>query len=562
MVNPLPKVPVVIVGLGAAGGVASYILTKAGIDVVGIEAGPYLGPADYLKTYDELQGWLFKNVLGEPKINHEVPTVRQSARDTAQPPAAASRMANGVGGSSVHMSGQYWRFREDDFKIRSTTVDRYGESALPEGSAVEDWPISYDDLEPYYEKIEYLLGVSGAGGSNPFESPRNKDYPMPPLQRTGFTNLVADTLDSLGYNPFPLPAMINSQVYNGRQPCTYCGYCTGYGCWNESKSSTLVTAIRAAEETGKLEIRANCRVTRILSNDAGKASGVVYLDDQGVEQEQPAGVVILASYTHENNRLLFLSASDAYPDGLGNTNGQLGKYYSIHSYLGAQGWIEGKQFNKQSGTYAQSTAFDDFDGDAFDHTGLGFIRGGLGSASSGESQPIAFSRGVAPGVPAWGSGYKKFLKEQSGGQVSVGMQIEVLMYESNFVDLDPTHTDKLGLPRLRITFDHGVNEAAMDTYFPPKMEEIVNAMGGRNSFSYPTSPIAVNSHSYGGTRMGDDPANSVTNKYGIAHDVSNLMILGGSNFVSVTGYNPTETIQAHAWYAPEYLAANFDAVAD
>lgn len=562
MTNPLPKSDVVIIGLGAGGGIASYVLTKAGLNVVGIEAGPYLHADDFLKQYDELDGWLFKNALGESKINYEVPTVRATTREVAKTPAVALRMANGVGGSSVHMSGLYWRFQDDDFKIRSNTVERYGEDALPEGSAVEDWPITYDELEPYYDNVEYLLGVSGQGGANPFESPRKRDYPMPPLQQSGYAKMSTDVLASHGYNPFPTPAAMNSEPYNGRPACTLCGYCTGYGCWNDSKSSTLVTAIPAAEATGKLEIRANSRVTRILTNDAGAVTGVIYIDDQGVEQEQPAGVVILSSYTHENNRLLFLSASDHYPDGIGNSTGQLGKYYAVHANIGAKGWLEDKQFNLLSGTYAQGVSFDDFNGDAFDHTGLGFIRGGLGATGTGdEAQPIGFSRNVPAEVPQWGTGYKKFLKEQSGGRFSAGLQIDMLMYEFNFVDLDPTKKDKFGVPVLRITMSPGANEAAMNEYLPGKMEEIVKAAGASHISSTIADPIAVYTHSYGGTRMGDDPSKSVTNKYGLVHDASNLMVLGASNYVSVTGYNPTETVQAHAWYAAEYLAANFQDIA-
>lgn len=228
--NPLPKTDVVIVGLGAAGGVAAHVLTKAGLQVVGLEAGPRLGIEEFLAHYDELEGYGFKNWTGEPKANQEVPTWRTSAKEPTQAPPFAIKMMNAVGGTSIHYTTQSWRFREDDFKIRSTTIDRYGERALPAGSAVADWPLGYDDLEPYYDQVEYLIGVAGAGGANPFEAPRQRDYPMPPLRRTDYTERAAAGMRSLGYHPFPGPAAIASVEYNGRPACTYCGYCTGFGC--------------------------------------------------------------------------------------------------------------------------------------------------------------------------------------------------------------------------------------------------------------------------------------------------------------------------------------------
>ncbi|CAN0466154.1 unnamed protein product, partial [Phaeothamnion confervicola] len=230
------------------------------------------------------------------------PTWRTNAQAEVQaPPVAPLLMANGVGGSSVHYSAAQWRFRADDFKIRSTTVERYGEAAIPDGTALADWPISYDDLEPFYEQVEQVIGVAGAGGANPFESPRTSDYPLPPLRPTGFSSLVGETMTRLGYHPFPQPGAILSQPYKNRPACTYCGYCSGFGCWNNSKSSTLVTVIPEAEETGRLEIRPNSRVVKILSGDGGKVTGVEYRDERGETQIQPARVVIVASYTFENN---------------------------------------------------------------------------------------------------------------------------------------------------------------------------------------------------------------------------------------------------------------------
>ena len=563
MANPLPKVDVLIVGIGAAGGIASYVLTKAGINVVALEAGPRRDKAEFLRHYDELEGYPYHNPFADVKANKEIPTWRPDAASPVQPlPVGPIVMDNHVGGTSVHWTAQAWRYRADDFKVRSTTVDKYGEEALPKGSALADWPISYDDLEPYYEQVEKLVGISGEGGANPFESPRKSDYPLPPLRRSGLGDLAYDGIKKAGYHPFAQPAGIVSEEYEGRPACSYCGYCTGHGCWNDSKSSTLVSAIPAAEQTGKLEIRTNSRVMKILSNDTGQVTGVQYLDGEGVLQEQPAGVVILSTYVYENNRLLLLSRSDFYRNGLSNNGGNVGKWYMAHSYGGPYGLFPGHNFNILSGTGSQAVALDDFNGDNFDHTGLGFIRGAIANVAMAESTPIGRSNTLPPGQAGWGASYKKFISENANAMASVATQLEVLPYDANFLDLDPDVTDDLGMPIIRLTFNLYDNEHKANTFINGKLEEVLKAMGASQTWSYPDpANIPVNSHAYGGTRMGDDPATSVVDRYGLSHESPNLMVLGGSNWPSTTGYNPTETIYAHAWYAAEYLAKNLQTIA-
>ncbi len=563
MSNSLPQADVVIIGLGAAGGIASYVLTKAGLNVVGIEAGSYATKADFLSEYDELQGWSFRNALGKAKVNDEVPTWRPNAQAPVQaPPVPPFLMANGVGGSSVHYSAQSWRYRSDDFKIRSTTIAKYGKDALPAGTAITDWPLSYDELEPYYENVEKLTGISGQGGANVFESPRKSDYPMPPLRPTDYTNLAGKAMTRLGYNPFPQPSAILSEAYDGRPACSYCGYCTGFGCWNDSKSSTLVSAIAEAEKTGKLEIRANSRVTKIMSNDAGKATGVEYIDAQGDSQVQPAAIVIVASYVFENNRLLFLSATKDAPHGLGNNKGQLGKHYAAHLFIISNGLFPDQHINTFGGALTQGVAMDDFNGDNFDHAGLGFIRGSLifpyGNA---ERLPISASRGLAPDAPQWGSGYKRWLKDNALSVGGVMGQGEFLPYENNYLDLDPKTKDDKGVPVVRITFNTFENEVKQAAFMTKKQEEILKQMGASQVWSYPAGPTPVDTHAYGGTRMGNDPTTSVVDSFGRMHDVSNLAIMGGSVFFSTSGYNPTLTIQALAWRGAEHIAKNFDSLA-
>ncbi|HEU0164460.1 MAG TPA: GMC family oxidoreductase, partial [Thermomicrobiales bacterium] len=425
-----------------------------------------------------------------------------------------------------------------------------------------DWPITYDELEPYYDKVEYLIGVSGKGGANPFESPRSRDFPLPPLREMGYATLAKDAMTKLGYHPFPQPTAILSEAYDGRPACTFCGFCGSYGCWNDSKSSTLVSAIRHGEATGNLEIRPNSRVMKILSNDKGQVTGVQYLDDKGELQEQPAGVVILSTYIYENNRLLLVSTSDFYKKGLANNGGNVGKHYMSHVYTGNYGFFPKHRLNLFSGSNGQAIAMDDLNGDNFDHTGLGFVRGGVLFASNG-NLPIANSGTLPPSAPTWGAAYKKFLHDYGDSSAQVFAQVEPLPYESNFVDLDPKMKDPLGMPVVRVTYSLQQNEIKAQTYISAKINDILKQMGATEFWpSFPVGlAIPINSHAYGGTRMGDDPDTSVVDKYGLAHEAPNLMVLGGSNFPGVSGYNPTETIEAHSWFAADYLAKNLDKVA-
>lgn len=562
-VQELPKTDVVMVGIGASGGIAAHVLTQAGLKVVAIEAGPRLDKEDFLAHYDELEGNGYANWTGEPKFNHEMPTWRRTADSNDTITSYGVPMANMVGGTSVHYTSMSWRTHEDDFRILSSTIERYGEDALPEGSALADWPVTYDDLEPYYDKVEYAIGVSGAGGANPFEAPRARDYPMPPLQQSGFNQIAHDAMETLGYSPFPGPSAIASEDYNGRSACTYCGYCTGHGCWNDSKSSTLVSTIPEAEATGNLEIRPNCRVFRVLVDEDGRASGVEYRGEDGQMYIQPAGIVMLSAYTFENVRLLLLSKSEQFPDGLSNNHGQVGKHYTTHAYPTVNGYIPGTNLNKLSGTGAQATCIDDFNADNFDHTGLGFIRGGLVQASMSESSPIGQSAAVPPSQATWGSEYKRWVQEGSASVASLFSQFEVLPYENNYLDLDPEVTDREGVPVIRITYDLKEDEKRRWDYMRPRMEEILREMGATETWSADVEALPMTAHDVGGARAGNEPDTSVVDRHLLSHEVPNLAIMGGAAFPSLTaGFNPTQTIQAWAWFTAEHIAENFDSIAN
>jgi len=560
----LKKTDVVIVGVGATGGVAALPLAEAGLKVVGLEAGPWRHIEEF--PMDEVRNDV-RNYLG-PKASAELPTTREKSSQVAEPTLTPSvATMNGVGGSVIHYSGQSWRLRPWNFKMASETIKRYGHSYLPKGSLVADWPFGYEDLEPYYDKVEYLLGVSGQAGNvngkidpagDVLEAPRSRPYPLPPLRAGGYTELGHKAAHRLGWHPFPGPAAIHSEDYEGKSQthCQYCGFCTSNGCMTNAKASVNLNAIPQARKTGNFEVRADARVTEVTVDGEGRASGVKYVQG-GKAYLQPADMVILSSYLYENIRLLLLSRSKAYPRGLSNNHGQVGKGYISHGYLIVTGTFP-ERLN-QFGPTAQQTTLSDWDADYFDHTGLGFI-GGAMLGTSTEKKPIAGVEGaLPPEEPLWGSKWKAAIKTgflRSGGVLG---QVDVLPYESNYLDLDPTHKDPTGMPVIRLTYSIGKQEQLRAAFLEEKCLEWLKEMGATRTWAFPTFP-AVNVHAYGGARMGTDPDTSVLDGYSLSHEVPNLAVLGGAGFLNTGGRNPTETFQAMAWRTGEHIAADWHSI--
>ena len=554
---------VVVIGLGASGGTAVLPLALAGLEIVGLEAGGSYTVKDY--PADEIRNDI-RNWLGRAKVNAEVPTQRTTPSSPTTPAIGFSRMMNGVGGTSIHWAAQSWRLMPWNFEERSETIRRYGASKIPAGSTLADWPISYDELEPYYERVEYLHGVSGKAGNlrgtidprgNVFEGPRQKEYPLAPLRRTGFTELMAAAASRLGWHPFAGPAAIRSAEYDGLGACVYHGFCTWGGCHVHAKASTNISSIPKAQKAGKLKIVEHARVTEIVVGSDGRVTGVKYLKGSA-EHFQPAKAVLLAGYTYENTRLLLLSKSAAYPNGLGNNHGQVGKHFLAHTRAGANGVIPGRKLNRFSGTASQWTAVDDWDSDFFDHSGLAFIGGGTMSATM-EAKPIGAARTTPPSLPRWGSAWKSWLKENAISVASTATQINTTSYESNFVDLDPTTKDPDGIPVARVTYELKPMERAAAQFVAEKCRQWLVESGATETWLVAPNAAAIQTHAYGGTRMGDDADESVTDKWCFSHEVPNLGVLGASNFPTSGGRNPTETVMALAWRTADHLVESWSA---
>ena len=568
MATQLRPTDVVIVGMGAAGGVAAYPLAEAGLSVVGLEAGTWLDRRDFAP--DEIRNNYRNWPMLVKKTERERPTVRATSSGTATQ-VNSHPMMNAVGGTSVHYSALSWRLDPWDFRVVSETTRRYGSSRIPAGSTVEDWPFGYDELEPYYDLVEHAIGVSGKAGNlrgaidpagNTFEGPRQRDFPMPPLRWTSFLTRMADTARSLGWHPFPGPAAINTDRYEGRPGCTYHGFCARGGCPVNAKNSTLITTIPKALDTGNLTIVTRAHVTTIEVDADGRATGVNYVIGRD-EYFQPARVVLVASYTYENIRLLLLSKSTAYPAGLSNNRGQVGRHYFSHNQGASVSALFPFDLKSWYGLPAQGVAVDDWADDNFDHSGLDFVGGGSLWARS-DGRPIsAASMDTFGRARSWGSGWKRFIRENSDRSHFISIQKTTLPYEDNYIDLDPEVTDPVGFPVARITARYRTNERAIAAFMQDRAEEWYRAAGAVEvNRSGLGDAMNVSTHAYGGTRMGDDPETNVVDRWGFSHEAPNLGILGASVMGTSGARNPTLTLQALAWRTAEHLVESWSEISE
>jgi len=577
----LPKVEIVTVGAGWTAGILAQQLTAAGHQVVSLEQGPWRTTQDDFASpqpHDELRFQVRRDMMVD--LQQETWTWRPSPTDTALPMRqyGAFNPGKGVGGAGIHWAAQSWRFYPADFQYRSHYTERYGEEKLPAGNRIQDWPITYEEIEPYYDKAEYDIGVSGKAGNlkgkqidggNVFEGARSREYPLPPLASSLTADKFTQATKDLGYHPFPQPAAILSQEYkdlagNPRGACLYCGFCTRYGCEVGAKASAIVTHMPAALATGKYEIRTGCYVYRVETDATGLATGVHYIDAAGREQFQPAEIVILSAFTLTNVKLLLMSRSSAHADGIGNDWALVGKNYTYQlGGGGSTGIFPGERLNQFMGNSCVQSLIHDFEADNFDHKDLDFVGGGGISAGGGERTPIS-TAGSTPTASGktWGVDWKEALRQNWDSVVGVGIQGESLPYEDQYLDLDPTYRDRFGFPLLRMTFDWHENDYNLIRHLSPKMREVLERMGAKDIVTQKElTPFSIApyqaTHCTGGAIMGTDPSNSVTNKYGQVWDTPNLFVTGAALFPQNPGMNPTETVCALAYLASDGIVNTY-----
>jgi gluconate 2-dehydrogenase alpha chain len=575
MARKLPAKDVVIIGLGWTGSILAYELAKAGLDVVAIERGPWRDTAaDFAPatTQDELRYAIRLDLFLRPE--QDTLTFRNNMSQTALPIRNFSSFlpGNGVGGAGVHWNGQTWRFLPTDFKLRSHLEQRYGKAMLPADMTIQDWPLSYDELEPCYDRFEKLCGTSGKAGNirgemqaggNPFEGWRSSEYPTPPLKQTYGPTLFAEAARKTGHSPFPQPASNMSEAYVNPLgmklgQCTYCGFCERFGCGNYSKSSPQTCVLPALLRFPNFTAMTESEVTKINLEGAGKrATGVTFVDTADEEWEQPAELVLLCAYSLFNVRLTLLSGIGR-PYDAQTGQGVVGRNYAYQTLSGVSVILKDKVLNPFVASGGIGMMVDDYNGDNFDHSGLGFVGGGFIGAGQTNGRPIT-TRPVPSGTPNWGAQWKKATAETYNRAMALSAHGSSYSYRDCFLDLDPTYKDRLGRPLMRMTFDFHDNELKMSVFLTERLAGIAKALDPAEIKASPrTGPYTLNiyqtTHNTGGTAMGSDPATSLVNRYCQSWDVPNVFVGGGASvFPQNHGYNPTGTVGALAYWTADAI---------
>ena len=580
-VTKLKPVDVLVVGTGVAGTIVCKKLAETGLRVVGLERGRMLDPQyDFAMPYmhDELKHDRRRSDILQD-LSRETITFRNQFSQTALPIREMVRFfrpGECVGGAGVHWGTATFRFLPWDFEAHSRTLARYGKSQIPDDCTTQDWGITYDELEPYYDEFEHLYGIGGKAGNlngviqpggNPFEGPRSREFPNPPTPTSYASSLFAQAAESFGYKPFPRPTAAMTRPYVNPYrlmlgQCIHGGYCGGHGCATGAKASPLTTVLPALLKHNNFELRTHANVIKVnLDSDKKRAVSVTYIDARGRELEQPADLVILTSYVHNNVRLMLLSGIGRPYDPVSN-QGVVGRNYANQITGKVRLFFDDKVFNPFIGGGGPGIAIDEFNGDHFDHTGLGFMGGAYLTVIDGQEGTPIKSHPVPSGTPHWGPGWKKTVAQYYQRSFTIDFSGATQSYRTNYLDLDPTYRDAHGLPLLRMTMDWQENERKMSAYMTGKTAEIAKAMAPSkmDAGSVPGKfniGSSGNTHNCGGVVMGADPATSAVNKYLQSWDVSNVFVIGGSAFPQNGANNPTGTIGALACWAADSITESY-----
>jgi gluconate 2-dehydrogenase alpha chain len=557
---------------------AKELSSRTSLSIVVLERGPSREPSDYAADMDELDFAIRLRMMQD--LSQETVTLRHDATQRSIPlrQHGAFLPGAGVGGSGEHWNAQVPRFLPDCFELLSKTTAKYGANALPENHAVRDWGITYDELEPYYTRVDKLLGSSGKAGNlrgklieggNIFEGWRSEEYPTPPTKAPYVSVLFRDAAQSLGYHPYPAPSANISRAYTNpdgiaRGGCTYCGFCNRFGCMVGAKAQPTNLLLPILQKRKNVSLRTGAWVRRILFESGSKSSarGVTYIDAHGEEILQPASLVILSSWTFNNTRLLLLSGiGEPYDPATGR--GTVGSNLTHQVSVSSVNAFFDQPLNRFMGSGSAGFMVSDFDRDDLDHSSRGFVRCGYFAVRGFGFQPIA-NFGVLPNSikATWGSAWKKAAisyYDRTGTIIFTG---EHLAYKTNCMDLDPTYKDKFGDALLRLTLNWRDNERKMCYFATARAVELARGMGAKeiNPFpglrSYDTTRYQ-STHVQGGTIMGASPEHSVVNPYLQHWQLPNLFVLGGSTFPQNASANPTPTILAFAYRTADAIVDRY-----
>ena len=539
--SPATEVDFVVIGSGAGGGIMAKQLSTAGFTVVVLEQGgwgKYGKEHEYTKDeYLNDEGGIDYQLMTDP--TRQPNTFRRTDKEKAT--SGSHSYGCVVGGGTVTYGGSSWRHLPWEFNEATHT----GGVA---GTGLQDWPITYEEIEPYYVQAEWEMGISGLRVDSPFVAPMSKDYPVPPVPLKASGALFEIAAKKLGLTVVPGPLAIITQPYMGRTGCVNCGMCSGFGCHVGARSSSAATVLPRAVATGNCEIRPYSYVREIPVDKKGRVTGATYFDADKREHFQKAKAVVLSANGSESARLLLLSKSPKFPDGLANSSGVVGKYLMTGNGAGANALFE-HELNDFKGVISGAGIVDYVPSDPK----RGFYGGGRLTAR-GFDTPISYGlNGLSPGSPRWGAGYKKALREEANHKMNISCFVTQLPVETNRVDLDPDVKDEWGLPAMRITSQSHPDDLKNAEFFTQKSVEILEAAGAKKVWASPVRDSRGGAHNRGTCRMGNDAKTSVVDKYHRAHDVPNLYVVDGSNFVTGGRNHPTLTIQALAFRAAEHL---------
>jgi gluconate 2-dehydrogenase alpha chain len=571
MATRMKEVDAVVLGMGMVGTMLSRELTRAGLSVVALERGePRSTVPDFQSPamHDELRYSVRKSLMMDTA--KETFTFRNNAAQTALPIRRLQSFlpGAGVGGALVHWNGQTYRFQDSDFAMRSHVMQRYGANFIAPEITIQDWGVNAAEMEPHFDRFEYLMGTSGRAGNihgqkipggNPFEDPRARAYPTPPMKEPFGSALFRRAAALLGYHPFPQPSCNLSRPYTNPEgmqlkTCMFCGYCERFGCEHYAKSSPQTVLLPVVLAAKGFTLRTHCQALRInLDSSRKRAVSVTYVDAQGRQVEQPASLVIVAMFSLNDVRMLLLSGIGA-PYDPATGKGVVGRNYAYQTMGSVQVFFdESVHINPFMRSGANGTVIADFVADNFDHGPLGFIGGAYVGEVMSHGRPIEFHP-TPPGTPAWGSAWKRAVVRHYNHTSVLNVHGGSVAVRQNHLDLDPTYKDAWGLPLLRMTFDFPENDIRMSAYVTEKAAAIGRAMGGREVSASPRKPPYTTTqyqttHNTGGAVMGTDPSTSAVNRFLQSWDVHNVFVIGASAFPQNASYNPTGTLGALTYWS-------------
>ncbi len=557
MAKKLDKVDVVIVGTGFSGGIPAAELSKKGYKVVALERGKDQDVTDFVGAKDELR-YASRYYMQQDNSLSTI-TARSNTDEEAFPLRTQEENFEGtdVGGNSSHWSGVTHRATAFDFEARSITIEKYGEDKIPKDMFLQDWGITYDELEEYYDKFEKMAGTSGE--EDPVGVPRSSPYPTPPMKETPPITLFKEAAKNLGYHPFQIPSGNISEQYENPDgqtinACQYCSFCMMYGCDFGAKSDPIVTVIPTAKETGNYELRTNSFARRVLHKD-GKATGILYVDMRtGMEYEQPADIIVLGGYPLSNTKLMLLSKIGE-PYNPETKKGVIGKNAGGFSSPSSTitGFFEDKKFNLAMGAGALGGTFSDLDSDNLDTTDLDFIGGGMVELRLRGEGPVIYNR-VPKETPSWGKEFKEKSLHYANRGLFVVFKAASYGWAFNYMDLDPTYKDIFNDPLLRVTNRITDHDKKLEEFGIEKMTELMEEMGAdiveNNGVAEEWSHQQGYGEAGGGVIMGDDPEISAVNNYSQVWDMENLFVIGASALPQKI-QQQTATVGAFAYRAAE-----------